>query len=49
MKPAPTKSAPPRLLPNGQPDQSNVVFSDRANDFVLAAIARGLPAFVRGR
>lgn len=45
----PTKSAPPRLLPNGQPDQSNVEFSDRANDFVLAAIARSLPAFARGR
>lgn len=45
----PTKSAPARLLPNGQPDQSNVAFSDDANRFVLAAIARGLPAFARGR
>ena len=41
--PKPTRSAPPRLLPNGQPDQSNVVFSDEANRWVLAAIARGLP------
>ena len=46
MKPKPTKSAPPKLLLNGQPDQSNVVFSDRANDFVVEAIARGLTASV---
>ena len=49
MNPRPTKSAPPRVLPNGKPDQSNVVFSDDANRFVTAAIARNLSAFARGR
>ena len=43
----PTKSAPPRVLPNGKPDQSNVVFNEDANRFVMAAIARGLPAFAK--
>ncbi|CAN5167843.1 hypothetical protein BH09PSE1_BH09PSE1_09280 [soil metagenome] len=43
----PTKSGKPRLLPNGQPDQSNVVFSDEANRWVLAHIARRLPDFAK--
>jgi len=45
----PTKSAPPRLLLNGKPDQSNVEFSDKANDWVMAAIARNLQAFAAGK
>jgi hypothetical protein len=49
MKPKPTKTAPPRTLPDGQIDQSNVDMSERGNEWVLAAIARGLPAFARGR
>lgn len=47
MKPKPTRSAAPRLLPNGQPDQSNVVCSEHASRLIAAAIARGLPAFAR--
>ena len=46
MKPKPTRSAAPRLLPNGQPDQSNVVCSEQASR-QIAAIARGLLAFAR--
>lgn len=49
MTPKPTRSAPPRLLPSGKPDQSNVEFSDKANDWVTAAIARNLQAFASGR
>ena len=43
----PTKTTQPRTLPNGKPDQSNVVFSDDANRFVMAAIARNLSAFAK--
>jgi len=43
----PTKTAPARTLPNGKPDQSNVVFSDDANRWVMAAIARNLSAFAK--
>ncbi len=49
MTPKPTRTAPPRLLPNGQPDQSNVVFSDKANEWVLAQIARGLQTYASGK
>ena len=47
MKPKPTRSAAPRLLPNGQPDQSNIICSEQASRLIAAAIARGLPAFAR--
>ena len=47
MKPKPTRSAAPRLLPNGQPDQSNIICSEEASHLIAAAIARGLPAFAR--
>ena len=47
MKPKPTRSAAPRLLPNGQPDHSNVICSEQASRQIAAAIARGLPAFAR--
>ena len=41
MKPKPTRSAAPRLLPNGQPDQSNIICSEQASRLIAAAIARG--------
>ena len=47
MKPKPTRSAALRLLPNGQPDQSNVTCSEATSRQIAAAIARGLPAFAR--
>ena len=47
MKPKPTRSAAPRLLPNGQPDQSNIICSEATSRLIAAAIARGLPAFAR--
>jgi len=37
----------PRLLPNGQPDQFNIICSEQASRQIAAAIARGLPAFAR--
>ena len=43
----PTSTAKPRNLPNGKPDQSNVVFSDDANRWVMAAIGRNLSAFAK--
>ena len=43
----PTKTTRLRTLPNGKPDQSNVVFSDDANRWVMAAIARNLSAFAK--
>lgn len=47
MKPKPTRSAAPRLLPNGQPDQSNIICSEATSRLIAAAIARGLPAFAK--
>lgn len=47
MKPKPTRSAAPRLLPNGQPDQSNIICTEATSRQIAAAIARGLPAFAR--
>ena len=48
MKPKPTKSAPPRLLPNGQPDQSNAVVLPKAeSEALIGELARTLPGFAR--
>jgi hypothetical protein len=43
----PTKSRWPRLLPNGEPDQSNVICSEETSRQIAAAIARNLAAFAR--
>jgi hypothetical protein len=43
----PTKSAPPRLLPNGRVDQSNVICSEETSQRIMAAMAGALPAFAR--
>lgn len=47
MKPKPTRSAAPRLLPNGKADQSNVICSEETSRQIAAAIARNLAAFAR--
>jgi len=46
MTPKPTKTAPPRLLPKGQPDQSNVTTTPEFEAF-MKRVAMGLPAFAR--
>jgi hypothetical protein len=50
MKPKPTRSAAPRLLANGKPDQSNVICSEAQSRQITEAIGRiglGLAAFAR--
>ena len=44
----PTKTAPPRLLPNGQPDQSNVT-TTREFEAFMRRIGAALPAYARPR
>lgn len=47
MTPKPTKTAPPRLLPNGQPDQSNVECSEEQSRAIMAAIVRNMGAYAK--
>lgn len=44
----PTKSAQPRLLPSGKPDQSNVTTTPEFEAY-MRKVAAGLPAFASGR
>jgi hypothetical protein len=44
----PTRSAPPRLLPSGKPDQSNVTTTPEFEAF-MKTVAAGLPAFAAGK
>lgn len=39
MKPKPTRSAAPSLLPNRQPDRSNVICLEETSRQIAAAIA----------
>ncbi len=40
--------APPKLLPNGQPDQSNAIIDPpEVTARLIADLARGLPGFAR--
>lgn len=47
MHPKPTKSAPPRLLANGQADRSALSGHDDRAAMSLALLAAALPAFAR--
>ncbi|GEM_PF-6031508 len=48
MTAKPTTTAPPRLLPNERPDQSNVATSAEFEAY-MRRVAAGLPAFASGK
>jgi hypothetical protein len=48
MNPRPTKSAPPRLLPDGRSDRSSDTHADaEIAASQMACLARAMPAFAR--